>query len=409
MKKLIFMAILSVLLCSCKDEIVYVLSLESSTNSDEAITLHWANPNMDKFNFYQIMRSTDGQSFSTIATINSAETTTYIDSNYPPTDSLIYKVIATGSNTVSSKILKVFLEKKTILSVLPNCIAAIPGQNKIAMVTNDNGYKLSLFDLDTKTVGNGISVNYSDYVYFISGKYNGAAELYFYDSYNSRVYIYDATTLASKLSYYVGYSYSNPELTTDKNGNVYLSSSYGSYIHSFNRQSSIQSTYISNGVKDIKYDSISNTLLAVSSNYLYTYDLSATGTLTLKSTKSIPYCSGYTFVENGNYLFDNNSYPSVSVYNYVSGTSQTLSNSSYIKTIYYKNGYLYAINSNNSSSYMSNTISCYQVSNMQLKKTITTKAKIYSSCMMDNKIVTTGNYIANYYSYYLLEERSLTE
>ncbi|MFM2293285.1 MAG: hypothetical protein RIS29_3098 [Bacteroidota bacterium] len=404
------MAIMSVLLFSCKDEVVYVLDLESVTNTDESISIHWGDPKIDKFNFYQVMRSTDGKSFSIISTINSALNTTFTDNNFPLVDSLIYKVVAVGSNTISSKNLTIKLGKKTILNMLPNCIAAIPGQNKIVMTTNNNGYQLSVFDLDTKTVQKAISINYySDYNYFITGKYNGESELYYYEGYNNKVTIYNASTLESKMYYYIGYMYSNPEMTTDKNGNIYLCSSSGSYIHSFNRQNSTQSTYVSNGVKDIKYDSISNTLLAVSSSYLYTYDLSATGTLTLKSTKSIPYNSSYTFVENGNYLFDSNNYPSISVYDYVSGSSYTLTNSYPLKKIYYKNGYFYAINSNYSSSYMSNAISCYQVSNMQLKKSITTKAKINSSCMIDNKIVTAGNYNINYTNYYLLEERTITE
>jgi hypothetical protein len=408
MKKYILFIAIALYFASCKDEEVKIISIEQATETESGITIKWTKPEISGFKFYQIMRSNNGTNYSVINSISdissdayNQEITSFTDYSYPIADSIYYKILAIGDECISSE--KITVKTKMPFFVLSQIysLTAIPGSNNVAFTYYNNSYKLAIANLSTKKIINQLSLSYiSSYDYLSSGIYNNQPEIYFYNSNDDKMNIYNANSFNSILS--SGYYYlSNPKTVKDKNGNLYCISKSNSYIYSFNRQGTINSNYTSQTIYDIKYDSISNTIKVLGSTAVQTYNLSSDGIITSAGSKTITSYTYYSFIDGTNLLYRSGS-AYTNIYDYSTGLSYNLNNTIAFGTIYYKSGNFYCIPYESS-----NKIYCYDSNSLVNKKIITCRASITSSCIDDNYLYITGYFNNNYSSCYIIDRKEL--
>jgi hypothetical protein len=192
------------LIFGCKDEVQTINSLTAVQDENE-ITLEWTPANVSGFKYYRIMRATDGQNYKTINNVDSIGTdafqkdvTTYTDTNFPYVDSIYYKVMAFGDEIISSPNVCIYIKKNILTSQNISTAYVLPEEKKILLYTqNWQDSYMSLFDYTTNQLINKVKINITttgSSIFF--GKYNGKHEFYFFDSWNNKIYIYDALTLA---------------------------------------------------------------------------------------------------------------------------------------------------------------------------------------------------------------------
>ena len=170
-----------------------------------------------------------------------------------------------------------------------------------------------------------------------------------------------------------------------------------------NRQGVVLSNSTSQGIYDIKYDSVSNTIQALTYSSIITYNTTATGLLIQKEIKTIPSNNYNTFIPNTNYIYSTyDTYPIL--YDCRNGATTTINPGYSVASIFGSGNYLYCIPtySNNSKE-----IDCYKLETLALEKKIATRGYIYKSASNNNYLFITENYTSNYSSYYILEQIDL--
>lgn len=407
MKKYLLFLTIAILIVACNDNDIKIINVQA-TETEEGITVEWSKPDITGFKFYQIMRSSDGKTYSVINSISDktsdsykSNVTTFVDYTYPFADSLYYKVIAVGDESVSSENILVKTNKPFIVNNQIYSLSAMPKTDNVAFTYYNNGYKLALGNLSTKKITKEISVNYlSSSDYLTNGKYNNQPEIYYYSYDNYKLYVYDANTLTVKFN--SNYCYlSNANIQVGKNGILYMMSRSSGSIYSLNRQSVQQTFNTSTTIYDMKYDSVSNTLIALGSTSVLTYNLGTDGTITAAGSVSIPTYSYYSFIQNTNYLYRKETL-NTTIYDYSTGISTSLNNDVSFKSIDYKNGYFYCVPYSSS-----NVIYCYNASTFALHKKITFRQQVGVVSFDNNYIYFAGYYNSNYSSTYIIDRKEL--
>ena len=234
--KLLYIFAISLFAVSCKKDMPQTLVLHTPQQIGNAITLTWEQSEVSGFQYYMVMRASDGKNYTIINDIVTPtsdafhkEITTFTDYTYPvEVDSLYYKVMVVGNETaLSGNVLFRNESKATLLKGDFEQVYYIGEENKLSVITYyNNGYKLKVFDLQSgQFLANeaNIYLSYST-SWCLWGKYNGTTELYNYDG-NSTMYVYNAetaqqiTTLSMPSVWYEPYASNN-------NGIIYI---YGDF------------------------------------------------------------------------------------------------------------------------------------------------------------------------------------
>ena len=292
--KCIFIFAILLSIYSCKEDEALTLTLHTPQQVDNTIALKWDETNISGFQYYMVMRSSDGKYYQTINDITTTTSdafqrgmTTFNDNSYPlGVDTLYYKVMAIGNETASSKDLCYVIESPIVLlkgSFID--MFYMDESEKISVLYYDySSYKslLNVFDLKTGIFSpESVNVDLSSSVnWYLWGKYNGKTEFYNYDS-DYSIYVYDASTLQTSSTLQVpGYMWYQPFATNNK-GMIYILDYYS--LYSISRASNTYTQYESaNYSYDDKlyYNSKDNKLYAVDYNQTKIFDLDDEGNVT---------------------------------------------------------------------------------------------------------------------------------
>lgn len=397
MKRFFLFIAITLFLVSCKDDEVTFINVEQIVETESGVTITWTKPDVVGFKFYQIMRSSDGVSYSVINSISDTKSeaynqfyTNFTDISYPFVDSLYYKIIAVGDESVSSENILIKIKKPLVLYNPINYMAAVPGTDKVAFTYYNSGYKLAIADMSTSKIIKEISIdNIDSYDYLSCGSYKGQPEIYRYSYDNYEVRAYDANTL--DLKYVSPYCYlSNPKIQVDKNGNIYMFSKSSSRINSVSRDGIVKTFNTLSTTYDISYDSISNTLKALGVSAISNLNLAVDGTITTGGSITIPSYLYYSIVDNTNYIYrKETSY--TPVYDCNTATAKQLNNSISFATILFKNGYFYCLPTNGAK-----LIYCYSANTFDLVKMIEFREQIRLMSINNNYLYVSGSYNGSY-------------
>lgn len=404
MKRFFLLIAMTLFLVSCKDDEVVLINVEQIIETELGISITWTNPHVEGFRFYQVMRSADGLNYSVINTISDKSSdaykqncTSFTDLSFPFVDSLYYKVIAVGDESVSSENVLIRIKKPLVFYYVIGQMAAIPGTDKITLTYYNSGYKLAVADLSTNKVVKEVGIdNIDSYDYLFCRAYKGQPEIYHYNLNNSKVYVYDANTM--DLKFITPYRYlSNPKIEVDKNGNIYMFSKSSSSIFSVSRDGVTKLFNSPTTIYDISYDSISNKLKAVTTSAILNLNLAVDGTITEGGSINIPSYLYYSILDNTNYIYrKETSY--TSLYDCNTAVTKQLNNSVPIANIIFSNGYLYCLPTNNSK-----FIYCYDANTLEFVRTIEFREQIRLMCISHNYL-----YVGGYYnSSYVVERKEL--
>lgn len=390
---------------ACDEEsVTKQLNVEEAYESNASVVLKWTNPNISGFSHYQIMRAYSGGGYSVINDINdktsdayAQSVTTYTDNSYPLVDSVYYKIIAIGDEVISSENICVKVSKPVIFSNQIYKMASISGTDNVVATYYDNGYKLGVIDMDTKSVETEISISYPSSDDCLStGVYNGNKELYYWSGHTDKLYIYDASTLENIRTTSGYYYFSYPEIVNDANGNIYVFISGSSYFYSYNRTTdSFTQTYTYQYNYGMRYDSVSNTLGMLGASSIITYDLSSDGTATKSKTQTVTESSSNSYIDGTNLVYQQNT-TNTNIYNPNSGEQNSLNNTINFSKIYYKNGYFYC-------TFGTNIIYCYNADTYEFVKKISIRIYVTELYFSNSYLYYTGSYNG----YYIIDRQSL--
>jgi len=230
---------------SCKDDALQMLVLHTPQQVDNTIILNWEEANISEFQYYMVMCSSDKQRYDVINDIVTPtsdafrkEITTFEDCSYPlGVDTLYYKIMAIGKETMSSQNLCYRIERPVMLLKGNNLeLHYIKEANKLSVLFyNYPTSKLKTFDLATGQLSSneanidGLSLSSS---WFFWGENTGKTEFYSYNGYNNELSVYNASTLQSLISVKTPYITYDP-FTSNNKGMVYIYSYY--YLYFLNR------------------------------------------------------------------------------------------------------------------------------------------------------------------------------
>jgi hypothetical protein len=380
------------LIFGCKDEVQTINSLTAVQDENE-ITLEWTPANVSGFKYYRIMRATDGQNYKTINNVDSIGTdafqkdvTTYTDTNFPYVDSIYYKVMAFGDEIISSPNVCIYIKKNILTSQNISTAYVLPEEKKILLYTqNWQDSYMSLFDYTTNQLINKVKINITttgSSIFF--GKYNGKHEFYFFDSWNNKIYIYDALTLAqiASINFWSGY----PMFSTNNNGTIY-SNNGSSYTFIIDRKNLTATSYQgSNYIDKLYYMSYNNKLLGSSYNRVVLYSLDDKGNITAENPKNFNYSSDPIYIENSNLIYwgDYGSRKIINTDNWQENRL-TISNNVYkeFSVLYSTKNILYACSNSE------NKLYCFSMTNFKLIKTVDIR-------FTPNKFLSDSNYLFFY-------------
>ncbi|MCL2651413.1 MAG: PQQ-like beta-propeller repeat protein [Candidatus Azobacteroides sp.] len=324
MKTKIF-CILAVLLfvVSCKDDSPQTLTLNTPQQIDNSIILNWEQSEVSGFQYYAVMRASDGQNYTIINDIVNPTSdafrkniTTFTDTSYPiEADTLYYKIMAVGDETVLSKnVLYRNVNKAALLRGDFRQAYYIEEENKLSVVVYDNsgyGYKLKVFDLQSgKFLPNEATINLSNSgCWYLWGKYNGKTEFYNYDS-DWTMYVYDAATARQITTLRTPSSVWYDPYTTNNKGMIYI---YSYYLYCINRATGTYTQYQPTNqmywADYLYYNSKNNKLYAIDeSNHgrIFTFNLNADGSVASDEVFTISGNSGTPiFIENSSLFIVN--------------------------------------------------------------------------------------------------------
>jgi hypothetical protein len=229
---------------SCEDDAPRMLTLHTPQQVDNSIVLTWAQPDISGFQYYMVMRASDGKNYNIINDITTPtstafrkEITSFTDYTYPlEVDTLYYKIIAVGNEPASSENV-LFRNKNKVLLLTGNYIDMyyIEEENKISVVTSSNVSpynSLKVFDLQSgQFLPDEAGVYLSSSCSWIMwGHYNGKTEVYHYPS-NNTIVCYDAATARQITTIAIPDMCYDP-YTTNHKGMIYF---YGYYLYLVNR------------------------------------------------------------------------------------------------------------------------------------------------------------------------------
>lgn len=397
-----FFAILLVVISSCKDDTSPILTLQTPEQIDNEVILKWDVMQVPGFQYYMVMRASDGKNYNVINDIVNKSSdaydqniTTFSDTSFPFTDSLYYKIIAVGDEMVSSGDYLIRVKKPLMLPGDISNVSYMPEENKILVFgyESSKGYTLKLYDFTNYQLINSTSINLTttgSSVFF--GKYNGKYECYFYNSWNSKFYVYDALTLqkTDSMNYWNSYA----TFFSNDNGLIYANS--GSYsTHIIDRQSMTYTYY--NGNKYIRYlfyNKEENKLFGTGSydNWIVKFDLDESGNIVGENLFSLNSYADPMFVENSNLFLQNyNSSYILNFYDTDTGEQHNLdlSSSVYLNNLYKKFNVIYAF------AIYSNTVYCISATDFSLIKTIKTRVSPQKLFSDENYLYLVGQYDGN--------------
>jgi hypothetical protein len=291
--RIIFFFSILLFVSSCKeDDTSQSLELHTPQQVDNTIILNWAQTSVPGFEYYMVMRASDGQNYQIINDISTPgsnafhkEITTFEDGTYPlEADTLYYKIMAVGKETASSRNVcykienPVTLIKGNILNIY-----YVEETGKISVTTTEsNGYthKLKVFDPKIGQFSSNeanINLSYSNCWYFW-GKYNEKSEFYSYDG-NYTIYVYDASTSQQIATLKAPWSGYDP-FTGNNKGKIYI---LGYYLYLIDRATDTYTQYQPQNyfdADDLYYNSKENKLYAVDYGKFLIFNLNETGEVT---------------------------------------------------------------------------------------------------------------------------------
>jgi hypothetical protein len=286
--RILFFFTALLLVSSCKDDVPQVLNLHTPQEVDNTIILNWEQATVSGFEYYMVMRASDGQHYEVINDISTPtsnafrkEITVFEDRTYPIADSLYYKIMAVGDEIVSSRDICYKIENPARL-LNGNFIDLyyVEETGKISAISYENGYgyKLKVFDLETGQFSSNeatIDLSSSGCWYFW-GKYNGKTEFYNYDS-DWTLYVYDASTVQQLATLNTPSSVWYEPFTSNNKGTIYI---FDYYLYLINRATGTYTTYQPENycyADDLYYDSKENKLYAVDYGRILTFSLNEAG------------------------------------------------------------------------------------------------------------------------------------
>lgn len=357
----------------CKEETLSVVTLSEPIQSENTIVLNWKPENIKGFRYYSILRATDGQHYFPINNTDSVGSdaynqniTSFTDASFPFVESIYYKIQVFGDEIISSKNMIIYIRKPFSFEQPITSAFIIPETRKVLIYTGYDNTKMYLYNIETGLIENEVSIHNevtgSQMGY---GKYNGNYEFYFYDSWNDKITIYDVLTM--KQVGVLSMSASYPYIISDKNGNIFIFSSYSSSnVTIINREQLLKTNYYySSSFLSLKYCMEKNTIKAICSTKFVEFNLDVHGNMTPFSTRDIPYYDYNQFIENSELIYRGNSGSRkiIDTNTWQEFTLKDENNAYYDFTILYsKNNVLYAARSNR--------IYCYRLPDLRLFKMI---------------------------------------
>ena len=307
---------------SCKDDFPQMLVLHIPQQIDNSIILNWEQSEIPGFRYYMVMRASDGKNYNVINDITAPtsdafrkEITTFTDNTYPlEVDTLYYKIMAVGNETVSSK--NVFFRNESKVHIVKGNVIDIhclEDMNRISVITYDYNYerKLRVFDMQSGLfLPNEATIDLSSSgCWYLWGKYNGKTEFFNYDS-DWTMYVYDAATArlitSLRTPSYVWYD----SYTTNNKGMIYI---YSSRLYLLNRETGTTTQYQPINhmywADFLHYDSNNNKLYAIDEmNYgrIITFNFNSDGSVASDDAFIINENSGTPiFIENSSLFIVN--------------------------------------------------------------------------------------------------------
>jgi len=417
----IFAVLLFAVSCEDKSNLPLTLVLHTPQQVDNSITLNWDELDIPGFQYYMVMRASDGQNYAIINDILNPssdafhkEITTFADYSYPlDADSLYYRVMAVGNQTAMSKNILVRNENKvSLLTGQLQDAYYLEEAGKISVIThsNDNYYenKLKVFDLQSgQFLPNESTINLSSSVsWYMWGKYNGKTEFYNYDG--NGIYVYDAATaepITTLSTNYYNFWYD--PYTINNKGVIYI---YEYCLYMINRATgSLTQYYPTNQLywaDFLYYNSKDNKLYAMDENNygrIVTFNLNDDGSVASDNVFTINNYSGVpVFIENSSLFFVNKS----GQFNFLDmntgtyyPTDLTVSSSYQIsKAIFYNNA-IYFANVDNSISYGDGGNLIYKISTSDYKiaQTIQLRSTPIQMFIINGYLYYFGQYNSNFY------------
>ena len=400
--KLFYVVAILLSVASCKDDAPQTLVLNVPQQDGNSITLTWEQPEISDFQYYAVMRASNGQNYTIINDILNTtsdafnkEITTFTDNSYPlEADILYYKVMAVGNGTISSEnTLFQNGNKATLLKGDFRYAYYLEDENKLSVAAysyDNNEYQLKVFDLQSgQFLPNEASIYLSSSCSGIFwGRYNGNHEAYNYDC-NYNLNCYDAKTTQHTASFTIpdiGYE----PYTVNNKGMIYI---YRFCLFLVNRSTGTYTQYYPNNqmywADFLYYNSKDNKLYAIDeSNYgrFVTFNLNEDGgvvsdeVFAINSNNSTPIfienSSLFIVNTNGQYkILDMNTkdYHPFAIRNLNSGTKAILVGNN----IYLYGSNIISVNSNTSIYQVSTTD--YQLTNTYTLRTNNVRQIFYAN------------------------------
>lgn len=294
----------------CKKEQVQVVPVLTAVQEGNEIILKWTPNNVEGFKYYRIMRASDGQRYHTINNVDNPDsdafdksTTTYTDSNFPFSDSLHYKIMVFGNEIISSAKVCIRVTPAITLNNTIGNAYVIEEEKKILLLESHGSQSyIYLYNHINNNLLNKIQLNMNSsgsLVFF--GKYNNSHEFYFYESWNNKIYIYDALTMnqVANMSFNASYTKFYP----GNNGNVYANNGYN-YTYVINRKNLTSKAYQGNNyINRLFYMKPNNKLLGWNSGKLVLFTLDDFGNILSESIKPVNYSAEPIEIGNSDLLY----------------------------------------------------------------------------------------------------------
>ena len=283
--------------CEDKNNLPQTLVLHTPQQVDNSITLNWDELDVPGFQYYMVMRASDGQNYAIINDIINPssdafhkEITSFADYSYPlDADSLYYRVMAVGNQTAMSK--NILFRNENKVSLLTGQLLGayyLEEAGKISVITHSNDTydenKLKVFDLQSgQFLPNESAISLSSSVSWCTwGKYNGKTELYNYDG--NVIAVYDAATAQPITTLSTDYyNFWNDPCTTNNKGMIYI---FGYYLYMLDRETGTYTQYYPTNqlywADFLYYNSKDNKLYAIDDNNygrIITFNLNEDGSV----------------------------------------------------------------------------------------------------------------------------------
>lgn len=378
--KIILYILLIALFGGCEKEGIKLPNTPKVYFGNRGIVINWEPSDISEFNYYEVLRSTDGIRFYTINNIDSINspafkrsTTSYTDIPYPFEDTLYYKVAVMGVGgkelDVSEKA-SIKVPKPIELGFDPSGVYIMPERNEILIFKSAWGdtyfylfdYKNNkiLKSLNLKIISTGYAQGF--------GKFNGNYEFYFNDGSDFKMDIYDALNLSYKSSFNYFATYTN--ISSDNSNHIYYN--VFNNIEVVNRTTLKSESYYSN---NNYFDKLflmdgQNKLIGFTYDKILIFELSNSGHIANETSKVFNNPSSYIYIKGTKYIFggDYNKRKLINTDNWkeqeLKGPNNNIMNFS---LFHVKNGILYAYNNK--------MIYCYNLDNLELIEMFPTRVE----------------------------------